>query len=125
MILFNEKIVDVLNEYFSKNDQFVDSILLASYGFNIRFQDIEIQCNERVFATIDGQTYEWDDSPNSGPWDSLGRQLAKKATLQSSSLLTISFESGDSIGIETKEGHFESVVMTFPPQGESAVMEVF
>ncbi len=68
MILFNEKIVDVLNEYFSKNNQYVDSILLASYGFNIRFQDIEIQCNERVFATIDGQTYEWHDSPNSGPW---------------------------------------------------------
>ena len=125
MILFNEKIVELLNEYFSKKEEYVESILLASYGFNIQFVNFNIQCNERVFASIDGAAYEWDDAPNSGPWGALGRQLAKKALLKNQALLSIVFESGDSIDIETEESQYESVLINFPPQGESFVMEIF
>ncbi len=125
MILFNEKIVELLNEYFSKNDEYVESVLLATYGFNIQFVNFNIQCNERVFASIEGNTYTWEDAPNSGPWGALGRQLAKKAEMKSSSILRISFENGDSIEIETVEGQYESVIFNFPPQGEAFVMEIF
>lgn len=125
MILFNEEIVELLNEYFSKNEEYVESVLLASYGFNIQFLNFNIQCNERVFASIGGDNYEWDDAPNSGPWGALGRQLAKKAALKNPALLSIVFGSGDSIDIETAENQYESVIFTFPPKGESLVMEIF
>lgn len=125
MILFNENIVALLNEYFLKNEEYVESIQLASYGFNIQFVDFNVQCNERVLASIGGEKYEWVGAPNSGPWGALGRQLAKKATLKTSSLLSIVFESGDSIDIETAESQYESVIFNFPPQGESIIMEIF
>jgi hypothetical protein len=40
-------------------------------------------------------------------------------------LLSIVFESGDSIDIETVESQYESVLINFPPQGESYVMKIF
>ena len=125
MILFKEEIAHLLNEYFSKEKQFVESIQLASYGFNIQFVDFNIQCNERIFASINGKSYEWNEVPNSGPWGSLGRQVARKAILKNPSLLSITFESGDSIDIETVESSYESVIFNFPPQGDKFVMEVF
>jgi hypothetical protein len=125
MILFDEKIVELLNQIFDEKCEYVESILLASYGFNIQFVNFRVQCNERVFASIDGKEYEWNDAPNSGPWGALGRQLAKKAVLKSPKLLTIEFESGDSIDIETEEGQYESVIFDFPPEGEAFVMEIF
>ena len=125
MINFTEEIVELLNDYFSKNEEYVESILLASYGFNIQFVNFNIQCEERVFARIDGKEFEWNDAPNSGPWGALGRQQAIHAKLKSSSLLSIMFKGGDSIDIETVEGQYESVVFNFPPEGESIVMEVF
>ena len=99
--------------------------MLASYGFNIQFVDFNIQCNERVFASIDGLAYKWDDAPNSGHWGALGRQLAKKAVLKNSTLLCIVFESGDFIDIETAESQYESVIFNFSPNGDSFVMEIF
>ena len=125
MILFKEEIAHLLNEYFSKEKQFVESIQLASYSFNIQFVDFNIQCNERIFASINGKSYEWNEVPNSGPWGSLGRQVARKAILKNPSLLSITFESGDSIDIETVESSYESVIFNFPPQGDKFVMEVF
>lgn len=125
MILFNEDIVKLLNGYFAKEPQFVESVQLASYGFNIQFVDFNIQCNERIFALIDGKSYVWDDASNSGPWGALGRQLAKKATLKNPALLSIAFESGDSFDIETLESPYESVIFNFPSQGDSLVMEIF
>ncbi len=125
MILFNDEIVALLNQYFSKGEEYVESVLLSSYGFNIQFVNFRVQCNERVFASIDGNVYEWDDAPNSGPWGALGRQLAKNAVLKSPKLLSITFESGDSIDIETEENQFESVIFDFPPEGDSFVMEIF
>ena len=125
MNLFNEEIVKVLNDYFSKESQFLESIQLASYGFNIQFVNFNIQCNERVFASIEGTRYEWDDAPNSGPWGMLGRQCAENASLKSPSVLSIKFESGDSIDIETVESQYESVIFNFPPLGNSLVMEIF
>ena len=125
MTLFDEKIVELLNEYFSKNEEYVESILLASYGFNIQFVNFNIQCNERVFASIGGKTYIWEDAPNSGPWGALGRQLGKKAQLKNFGILSISFENGDSIDIETVESQYESVIFNFRQQGEALVMEVF
>ena len=125
MILFNEEIANLLNEYISKNEEYVESVLLASYGFNIQFVNFNIQCNERVFATIAGKSYEWNDAPNSAPWGALGRQLAKVAVLKNPTLLSINFVSGDSIEIETLENEYESVIFNFPPQGESLVIEIF
>jgi hypothetical protein len=125
MILFNEQIVAVLNEYFSKHEEYVESVLLASHGFSIQFVSFSIHCNERVFASIKGSQYEWSEAPNSGPWGALGRQLAKTAVLRNEALLGITFESGDSLDIETVEGQYESVVFRFPPQGNSLVIEIF
>ena len=85
MILFNQEIVELLNKYFSKGEEYVESILLASYGLNIQFVNLKVQCNERVFASIDGKKYEWNDAPNSGPWGALGRQVAKEAKLKNPS----------------------------------------
>lgn len=73
MILFNEEIITLLNEYFSREPQFVEVVQLSSYGLNIQFVDFNIQCNERVFASINGKTYVWEDAPNSGPWGALGK----------------------------------------------------
>lgn len=125
MIIFNEEIVNLLNESFTKNKEYVESVRLSSYGFNIQFVNFDIQCNERVFASIGGKEYEWDDAPNAGPWGVLGRQLANRAVLKGPTLLCIFFESGDSIDIETAENQYESVIFNFPPQGESFVMEIF
>lgn len=125
MILFNEQIVAVLNTYFSKNEEYVESVLLASYGFNIQFVNFSVHCSERVFASIKGRRYEWNDAPNPGPWGALGRQLAKAAVLRNEALLGIIFESGDSLDIETVEGQYESVIFRFPPQENSLVMEIF
>jgi hypothetical protein len=125
MILFNEEIVNLLNESFTKNKEFVESVRLSSYGFNIQFVNFDIQCNERVFASIGGKQYEWDDAPNAGPWGALGRQLANSAILKAPTLLSIIFDSGDSIDIETAENQYESVIFNFPPQGETFVMEIF
>ncbi|NMP04974.1 hypothetical protein HHE94_19945 [Pseudoalteromonas arctica] len=125
MIEFNEEIVDLLNDYFSKNEEYVESVLLASYGFNIQFVNFNIQCEEKVFATISGKEYEWEDAPNSGPWGALGRQQALSAKLKSPTLLGIIFRSGDSLDIQTAVGQYESVIFSFPPKGKSIVMEIF
>ena len=125
MIKFNEEIVTELNGYFRNSEEFVESIRLASYGFNIQFVNFDIQCEARVFASIDGKKYEWNDAPNSGPWGLLGRQVAKNAELASPTLLRITFDSGDFIELETEEGQYESVIFNFPPKGETIVMEIF
>lgn len=125
MINFTNEIVGLLNEYFSKNEEYVESILLASFGFNVQFVNFNIQCEERVFATIGGKSYEWNDAPNSGPWGQLGRQVAKSAKLKTPNVLNITFESGDFIDIETVEGQYESVIFNFPPQEGALVMEIF
>lgn len=125
MINFNEKIIEVLNSYFSENNEYVESILLASYGFNIQFVNFSIQCEERVFASINGNIYEWNDAPNSGPWGVLGRQRAINAKLKAVNLLSVSFESGDSVDIETVVGMYESVIFSFLRKGDSHVMEIF
>ena len=125
MILFNEKIVAVLNEYFSSNEEYVESVLLASYGISVQFVNLSVHCNERVFASIQGIRYEWKDAPSSAPWGALGRQLAKTAVLKHEALLGIVFESGDSLDIETVESQHESVLFRFPPRDNSLVMEIF
>ncbi len=125
MKLFSTEIVDLVNKYFSENEEYVESILLASYGFNIQFLSFNIQCNEKVFATLSGKTYEWEDAPSYGPWGLLGRQHAVKAYLKSPTIFTISFASGDSIDIETCENQYESVIFNFPPQDGALMMEIF
>lgn len=125
MILFDEKIVQHLNQRFSGREEYVESVLLASYGFKIQFVSFDVQCNERVFATLGGVRYEWNDAPNSGPWGTLGRQVAKSAALKNSTLLSIAFQSGDSVEVETVEGRYESVIFSFASQGHSLTMEIF
>ena len=125
MILFNEQIVTVLNQYFSNSEEYVESVTLASYGFSVQFVNFSVHCNERVFASIEGRRYEWNDAPSSAPWGELCRQLAKAAVLRSEALLGIIFESGDSLDIQTVQGAYESVVFRFAPKDNSLVMEVF
>ena len=125
MICYTEDIVKILNDSFSTGEEFVESILLATYAININFYKFKIQCTERVFATIGGMTYVWSEHPNSSPWGMLVRQIPNKAKLNSPYSLNITFESGDSVDIETVKGQYESVIFTFPPVGESHVMEIF
>jgi hypothetical protein len=125
MILFDNNIVKILNDYIAKSDQYVESILLASYGFGIQFVDFNIHCGENVFASINSASYEWNDAPNSGPWGSLGRQKAILVSLKRPDLLNIAFESGDFIDIQTSERQYESVVFNFPSGSESITMEIY
>ncbi len=125
MIYFNEVIVPILNNYISKEPQYIESIKLASYGFNLQFVDFEIHCSERVFASIDGTIYEWDDAPSSAPWGLLGRQRATLAELTNPALLKIILDSGDYIEIETVKSEYESVIFQFPPKDGTLIMEIF
>lgn len=125
MIYFSKKIVSTLNRYIKKEAQYIELIKLASFGLSLQFVDFEIHCSERVFASIDGKTFEWDDAPSSAPWGLLGRQLALKAELTSPSLLRIIMQTGDYIEIETVKSEFESVIFQLPPKGETLVMEIF
>ena len=125
MILFDESIADLLNKYFAEDMEYVESLLLASYGFNIQFVNFNIQCNERIFATLSGKSYEWCDAPNAAPWGVLGRQRATQASLKSPNLLNIAFESGDTMDIETLESKYESVVFTFSPRDAAIVVEIY
>lgn len=122
---YNNEIVALLNECFSKSEQYVESVLLASYGFNIQFVNLTIICEDRVFATINGKSYVWDDAPSPHPWGALGRQLAKTAILESDTLLQIHFESGDLIKIETCIHHYESVTFVFHTEDGERVVKRF
>lgn len=125
MKLFDESIVSTLKEFILNDNQFVDSILLGSYGLAIQFCDVKIHCNERVFAKIGGELYEWEDAPNSSPWGALGRQKVKDIELVSPNILRITFESDDYIEIETVEGQYESVVINFPSNEEQLLMDIY
>ena len=125
MILFNENIVQILKKYLFNDNEFIESILLSSYGFGIQFCGVNIHCNERVFARINGSVYEWGDAPSSAPWGILGRQKAVDVLLPNPSRLRITLESGDYIEIETVEGQYESVVINLPSSSDSLIMEIY
>ncbi len=123
MIRFNPDIVEILKS--TLRDLYVDSVLLSSYGIGFQLCDVNIHCNERVFANISGTLYEWDDAPNNAPWGALGRQQFSDVCLSSPNLLKITFKSGDYIEIETLESKYESVIIKFPSKGEEVIMETF
>ena len=125
MDLFDEKIVSTLRDCMLGKNEFVDSILLASYGFGIQFCDVSIHCNERVFARIGGSDYEWNDAPSTAPWGALGRQKVSDILLSSARRIRIVFESGDYLEIETVEGKYESVVINLPPAGDEVKMDIY
>ena len=123
MILFNTQIIEILRKELA--DLYINSVLISSYGIGFQFCDINIHCNEKVFASINGDVYEWDDSPNAGPWGNLVRQQFSKINLTSPKLLKITLKSGDYIEIETVENQYESVIINFPSKDEKIVMEIF
>ncbi len=123
MIVFNSEIVEILRKELA--DLYIDSVLLSSCGIGFQFCDINIHCYEKVFACINGEVYEWDDSPNEAPWGNLVRQQFFKINLTSPKLLKIILKSGDYIEIETVESQYESVIIDFPPKDEKIVMEIF
>ena len=71
----------------------VESVLLASYGLNIQFVNFNIQCEERVFATINGNDYEWNDALILAH-GALGRQRALKAHLKARNHCVLSLKVG-------------------------------
>lgn len=125
MILFDEKIVDTLNQYFSDNKECIESIRLSSHGLGIEFIHFRVECSEQVHASINGTEYFWKGAPNTAPWGVLVGQTPQKASLTNPNFLTIECANGDCIKIETIEGQYESVVFTFPQQDDCLVMEVF
>ena len=125
MIIFDESIVKILNNCFLENKEYVESVLLSSYGFNIKFVNFDIHCYEKVYGSLSGNVYEWDDAPNSAPWGLFGRQLAKSAKLKKPTLLSITFESGDYIDIETIESKYESIIFKFLSTDGFLEVEIF
>ncbi len=126
MICFDEKIVSVIENCISAAPQSVESIRLCSFGFEIQFVDFEIFCEERVFALLNGERYEWSDAPSAAPWGLFGRQLLAKSELKSSTILRLIFESTDYLEIETVEHDLESVIFRFPPLNDgSIVMDIY
>ncbi len=123
MVSYNPEIIETLKN--ALRDLYVDSVLLSSYGISFQFCDVNIHCNERVFAQINGNSYEWHDAPSNAPWGVLGRQQFSHVCLSSPNLLKITFNSGDYIEIETAESQYESVIISFPSKGEELTMEIF
>lgn len=123
MVLFDEYIVEVLESYIL--NQYLDSVSLTSFGLEFRFCDTSIHCTERVFAKIEGEMYEWDDTPNNAPWGMLVRQKVQKVLVSSAQILRIILFSGDYIDIETVESQYESVVIRFPSKTDTFVMATF
>lgn len=123
MILFNSDIVDSLTK--ALNKLYIDSTLISSYGIGFQFCDVNIHCNERVIARINGELYEWNDSPSSAPWGNLVRQQFSAVCLSAPNLLRITLQSGDYIEIETVESQYESVIINFPSKGKEIIMETF
>ncbi|MFT4790126.1 MAG: hypothetical protein ACI95X_002973 [Paraglaciecola sp.] len=80
---------------------------------------------ERVFATIEGSLYEWDDGPNRAPWGLIVRQEVQDVSLTSPQILRITMYSGDYIELKTVEGGYESVVIRFPSREDTYVIEIF
>lgn len=123
VILFNSNIIDILQK--ALNEQCLDSTLLSSYGIGFKFGEVNLHCHERVIARINGEIYEWDDSPNSAPWGSLVRQQFSDVSLTSPNFLKIALQSGDYIENETVENQYESVIIYFPSTGKEIIMETF
>jgi hypothetical protein len=123
VVLFNPDIVEMLKK--ALHELYIDSTLISSYGIGFQFCDVNIHCNEQVFARINGNIYKWDDSPNSAPWGSLVRQQFSDACLSAPNLLKITLKSGDYIEIETVENQYESVIIYFPSKGKETKLETF
>jgi hypothetical protein len=103
----------------------VAAISLATHCFATRIGDISITCNNRVFASIGGADWCWEDAPSNAPWGLLVRQRVASVALASPCLLRIRFEGGDFLEIETVEGPYESVIFDLPPRGDSIVMDIY
>ena len=105
--------------------QHVGAVSLTTYCFAIQIGDISITCQDRVFASLDGAVWCWEDAPSNAPWGLLVRQQVASVILTSPGLLRIAFDGGDFLDIETVEGPYESVIVDFPRQGDSVVMEIY
>ena len=103
----------------------VGAISLSSYCFATQIGDISITCNDRVLASIGGATWIWEEAPSNAPWGLLVKQRVASVELTSPSLLRITLEGGDYMEIETVEGPYESVLIEFPSQGDTIVMDVY
>lgn len=125
MILFDQNIVSTLRDCMLGKNEFVDSIMLASYGFGIQFCDVHIHCSERVFAQLGGSEYEWSEAPSAAPWGALCRQKVSNVVLSSPTRLRIVFESNDYLEIETVEGQYESVVINLPSMNDQLRMAIY
>jgi len=123
VVLFNSDIVEILKK--ALNELYIDSTLISSYGIGFQFCDVNIHCNERVIARINGDIYEWDDAPNSAPWGNLVRQQFSDVCLSAPNLIKITLQSGDYIEIETVESQYESVIINFPSKNNEIAMETF
>ncbi|MEO0853271.1 MAG: hypothetical protein AAFY15_07175 [Cyanobacteria bacterium J06648_11] len=106
-------------------DKHVDSIVLATHGVEIRFDDITVFCSESITAVISQKAYTFDEGPVDGPWGLLLRQTVKDVDLESSSALRVDFSSGDSVQFRTVVGPYESVQITYPNDGDNFVMDIF
>ena len=100
----------------------VGAVSLASYCFAIQIGDISITCNDRVFASIGGATFIWEEAPSNAPWGLLVRQRVSSVEFTSPGLLRITLEGDDYLEIESVKGPYESVLIEFPRQGDEIVM---
>jgi hypothetical protein len=123
MKLFDHAIVDLLQQYVV--GEHVDSVVLATYGFDLRIGDASIGCFERVSMRIGGKVFSCEAFPCSGPWGLLVRQVVKNVSLQSPTIVRLEMVSGDFVELETAENQYESLVINLPPKGEAFVVEVY
>lgn len=123
MILFDKNTPTLLAEHLV--NEHIGAISLASYGLVLQIGDISITCNERVVASIADVVHEWGEAPSGAPWGLLLRQQVVDVDLPRLDLLRIVLQSGDYLEIETVEGPYESVLIDFPRQGETIVMEIY
>ena len=123
MILFDKSTPTLLAKHLV--NEHIGAISLASYGFSLQIGDISITCNEGVIASIEDAVHEWIEAPNGAPWGLLLRQQVVGVDLPRPDLLRISLKSGDYVEIQTVEGPYESVLVDFPRQGETIIMEVY
>ena len=120
MILFSDDDIAMLASHLV--GQFIRSVSLATHGFTLEVDDIVVDGKERVFASINGERYEWDEAPNAGPWGLLVGQTINGLSVPDPNRLRIELASGDYVELETVQSRFESVAVQLPSDDGQLVM---
>ncbi|MCC7391600.1 hypothetical protein IT571_04495 [Candidatus Sumerlaeota bacterium] len=109
MRAFDQKIVDLLRGEIGTEPIFF--VGLGAFDFQIAFGDLKrVQNMQKVEFNIAGENYNWEEGASPAPVWLLINQIPVAVELESSSVLRMSFASGDWVRFHTEEGAHESQI---------------